>query len=152
MSLNVKDIIDHKLIDLDLNASNKKEAISRLAQLLAKQNYIVDQDLFVKDVYLREEEGITGMGNNVAIPHGKSAGVLKPCLAIGKTSQLIEWESYDETPVVLIFLFAVPANQEGVTIHLKLLSQVAAKLADESTLKQLKDEDDVERFIKILSR
>ncbi|HJE17742.1 MAG TPA: PTS sugar transporter subunit IIA [Enterococcus casseliflavus] len=51
-----------------------------------------------------------------------------------------------------MFLFAVPANQEGVTIHLKLLSQVAAKLADESTLKQLKDEDDVERFIKILSR
>lgn len=78
-------IFDRNVIDLNMKASTKDEVIRELATLLYKENYLSKLDDFIASVYEREAEGITGMGNNVAIPHGKSDSVMRAGIAIGKT-------------------------------------------------------------------
>lgn len=141
-------MLDPKLIDLEMTATTKREVINHLARKLFENGVVNDLDNYIKDVYLREEEGITGMGNNVAIPHGKSMGVKAPGIAIGRTKEMIEWESYDEQPVNLFFLFAVPEGKDGAEMHLKLLSQIAMKLANDEILEKLKEAQDVKEFRK----
>ena len=92
---------------------------------------------YVKDVYLRESEGITGIGNHVAIPHGKSDYVDHVGLAVGRTRDMVEWESYDEQPSDLFFLFAVPADSEGAKDHLRLIAELAGKLGNDSIMTKL---------------
>ncbi|MCB5952410.1 fructose PTS transporter subunit IIA [Enterococcus sp. BWT-B8] len=150
MTVDIKDILDRKLINLELKATNKNEVIEALAKMLSEKGTISDLETFIKDVYLREGEGITGLGNNVAIPHGKSEGVRIPSVAIGRTENYIDWESYDDKPVRLFFLFAVPDGNEGAEDHLRLLSQVAAKLADDDILTRLKEIRNEDTFINIL--
>ena len=97
----VKEILDKRVIDLNMKAGNKDEVIRHLAGLLKNAGYVEDLEGYVKDVYLREEEGITGIGGHVAIPHGKSEFVDKVGIAVGRTQQMVDWESYDEEPVDL---------------------------------------------------
>ena len=133
----VKDILDKKVIDLNMAAEDKESSIRYLSGLLYDAGYITDIDGYVKDVFVRESEGITGIGNHVAIPHGKSDYVKKVGIAIGRTKEMIPWESYDEQPVHYIFLFAVPSDNENAMMHLKLLSELAGKLGNEQTMKKL---------------
>ena len=77
----VKEILDKRVIDLNMKAGNKDEVIRHLAGLLKNAGYVEDLEGYVKDVYLREEEGITGIGGHVAIPHGKSEFVDKVVIA-----------------------------------------------------------------------
>lgn len=149
-SVDIVNILGDKMICLDLKAETKDDVIRKLAQLMYDDQKISNIDRFVRDVYLREAEGITGMGNNIAIPHGKSDEVSEACVAIGRTNNMIEWESYDEQPVNLIFLFAVPGDKKGANIHLKMLSQLATKLANEEVLEKLKKATAVEEFKKYL--
>lgn len=138
----VKDILDKKVIDLNMAAENKESAIRYLSGLLYEAGYITDIDGYVKDVFVRESEGITGIGNHVAIPHGKSDYVKEVGIAIGKTEKMIPWESYDEQPIHYIFLFAVPSDNENAMVHLKLLSELAGKLGNEQTMKKLESCND----------
>lgn len=133
----VKDILDKKVIDLNMAAEDKESSIRYLSGLLYDAGYITDIDGYVKDVFVRESEGITGIGNHVAIPHGKSDYVKKVGIGIGRTKEMIPWESYDEQPVHYIFLFAVPSDNENAMVHLKLLSELAGKLGNEQTMKKL---------------
>lgn len=149
--VDVTKILDFDLINLSLKATSKDEVIHELSELLLKKKCISDLKGFISDVYLREQEGITGMGNNVAIPHGKSKDVVHPSIAIGRTNHMIEWESYDNQPVQLFFLFAVPDDTAGAKLHLKLLSQIASKLANEAILEKLKKVSSKSEFINILS-
>lgn len=144
-------ILDNKVINLNLNATTKEEVIREMATMLYEENYVMDLDGFIEDVYEREQEGITGMGNNVAIPHGKSDSVLKAGIAIGKTASLVEWESYDEQPVNLFFLFAVPSDVEGAKLHLRLLSKVAVRLSDDELLEQIKKTCSSEEVVNLLN-
>lgn len=144
----IDDILDDQLIDLHLSAQNKDEVIHKLATKMSDRGLLKDVNGFIDDVYLREAEGITGMGNGVAIPHGKSVEVKSACIAIGRIDTPIAWESYDDQPVRLFFLFAVPNDKNGSITHLKLLSQIAGKLADEETLESLKQVKTVEEFKK----
>ena len=133
----VKEILDKRVIDLDMTAKTKDEVIRHLAGLLMEAGYIQDLEGYVKDVYLRESEGITGIGNHVAIPHGKSDYVDHVGLAVGRTRDMVEWESYDEQPSDLFFLFAVPADSEGAKDHLRLIAELAGKLGNDSIMKEL---------------
>jgi len=148
--MEVAEILKEKLINLNLEASNKKDVIFKLSDMMSEAGLLYDRDGFIEDVYLRESEGITGMGNNIAIPHGKSKDVRYPGVAIGRTKNMIQWESYDDQPANLFFLFAVPDDKEGSVIHLKLLSQLATKLADENLLDKIKQASSVSDFIKLL--
>lgn len=147
----VKEILDKNIVDLQMKAGNKDEVIRYLAGLLKNAGYIDDLESYVKDVYLREQEGITGIGGHVAIPHGKSAAVKKVGIAVGRTSQMIEWESYDEEPVDLFFLFAVPAGNEGATEHLRLLAELAGKLGNESVMGKLQAASTYEELLDTFS-
>lgn len=133
----VREILDQRVIDLDMKVKSKGEVLEHLAQLLKKAGYIDDLPGYLKDVYLREQEGITGIGNHVAIPHGKSDSVERVGIAIGRTKEMIEWESYDGEPSDLFFLFAVPSDSEGAKDHLKLISELAAKLGNNKTMEKL---------------
>jgi len=133
----VKEILDKRVIDLNMKAGNKDEVIRHLAGLLKKAGYVEDLEGYIKDVYLREEEGITGIGGHVAIPHGKSDFVDKVGIAVGRTEQMVEWESYDEEPADLFFLFAVPSDSEGSKDHLRLIAELAGKLGNETIMGKL---------------
>ncbi|MFD1671019.1 PTS sugar transporter subunit IIA [Agrilactobacillus yilanensis] len=139
----VKSVFDPKIVDLNINAKTKDEVIKHLAELLVKEGYVTDINAYTEDIYHRESQGITGMGDNIAIPHGKSSAVVKTGLAIGKTNQMIPWESYDEKPVNIIFLFAVADKKSDDKTHLRLLADVATRLGNEETLKQVKQAKDV---------
>jgi PTS system fructose-specific IIA component len=135
-NFSIADVINKDLINLELNASNKQEAILELTQMLYKKGIVTNAKDFSNDVFYRENEGMTGLGQGVAIPHGKSDSVIKTSLVVGRTQEPIEWESLDEKPVTIIILFAVK-NTDANTMHIKLLQKVAMLLADEAFIEQL---------------
>lgn len=144
--MELKDVLDERIIDLHVPANNKDEAIRYLAHKLRDADYIGNVDEFVKDIYLRESEGVTGIGNYVAIPHGKSDSVTQVGIAIGKLDHEIEWETLDDKGVKLIFLFAVSNNHEYARNHMKLLAQIAGKLGDDENIENLLKANSVEQI------
>ncbi|MCF1627713.1 PTS sugar transporter subunit IIA [Tetragenococcus koreensis] len=150
-NFNIADVITEGLIDLDLQAESKEEAILELTNILYKEGLITDVTDFSEDVFLREKEGATGLGQGVAIPHGKSDSVIKTALAIGKTTHPIEWESLDDKPVNIIILFAV-RNTEANTLHIKLLQKVAILLADDSFIHALCHVKTKKELLRLLSK
>ena len=135
--MNVIDVLDERVIDLNMKAADKKEAITNLAGKLKNAGYIADVESYVKDIYLRESQGQTGIGHYVAIPHGKSDSVTQVGIAIGKMENEIEWETLDGKGVKLIFLFAVGNDNENAKTHLKLLAEVARNLGNDEAVEQL---------------
>lgn len=130
-------VLDHRIVDLSMTAKNKDEALTHLSERLKEAGYITDIDQFKADIYLREAEGITGIGNYIAIPHGKSDAVENIGIAIGKVNDEIEWESLDGQGVKVIFLFAVSNNTDYARNHMKLLSEVARNLGNEAKVERL---------------
>lgn len=132
----ISNVIDEKLIALDMDVTTKEEMLERLTDLFDEQGKLNDRDAFLKDVMWREGEGQTGIGMGVAIPHGKSAGVNATSLAIGVSKNPLAWESLDDESVTVVILFAVTEGDSDV-IHLKLLQHVAMLLAHESFVEKL---------------
>ena len=135
--MEIKEIIDPTIIKTNLNGKTKDEVLYELANRLYEQEYITDVEAFVKDIYLREAQGQTGIGNYIAIPHGKSAYVKKVGVAIGVTENEIPWETLDGKGVKGIILFAVGDDTEGAQKHLKLLSLFARKLGNDEVVERL---------------
>jgi PTS system fructose-specific IIA component len=147
----VIEILDQRVIDFNMKAASKDEVLRHLAGLLKNAGYIEDEEEYLKDVYLRESEGVTGIGSHVAIPHGKSSSVSKVGIAVGRTNQMIEWESYDGEPSDLFFLFAVPADHTGAAVHLRLISELAGKLGNTTTMKRLQTAKSYEELLEAFS-
>ncbi len=142
--MDIKSVLDDRVIDLKMKAKNKEEAITYLAEKLKDAGYIADVEEYVADIYLRESQGQTGIGHYVAIPHGKSDSVTQVGIAIGKLEQEIEWETLDGKGVKLIFLFAVGNDNENAKTHLKLLAEVARTLGNDEAVQALLDAQTVE--------
>ena len=149
--MELKNALDERIIDLHLQASNKKEAITKLAEKLKESNYIDNLDEFISDIYLRESEGITGIGNYVAIPHGKSNSVKNIGIAIGKLDKEIEWETLDDKGVKLIFLFAVSNDCEYAKNHMLLLAGIAQKLGDDGSIEKLLNSKTIDELINVFA-
>ncbi len=147
----IADVITEDLITLEMTATTKKEAILELTNLLADQGVVTDVKGFSDDVFLRESEGMTGIGNGIAIPHGKSDSVSQTSLVVGKTKVPIEWESLDEKPVRVIILFAV-RNTDANTMHIKLLQKVAMLLADEDFIENMVSAQTKAEMMELLSK
>ncbi|WP_428909720.1 fructose PTS transporter subunit IIA [Niallia sp. Krafla_26] len=128
-TINLDNILDRNLIHVNVKASSKKEVLELLASKFLENNYITSSEEYLEDVYKREEAGVTGIGNYVAIPHGRSAAVEKVGAAIVILDEEVEWESLDETGAKIVILFAVGNDNEGSNAHLKLLAAFARKLA-----------------------
>lgn len=151
-SMDLKNVINRENVLVDIEGTTKEEVLKVLCNQLFNTGYINDVDDFYADVLAREEEGLTGLGKGIAIPHGKSESVINTTIAIGKTKQPIEWGSLDDKPVEVILLFAVK-NSDATTTHIKLLQKVAIMLADDEFLVALqKAENEDELFGMITQR
>ncbi|WP_333850222.1 PTS sugar transporter subunit IIA [Leclercia sp.] len=147
--MNISNVLNIKNIKLNMTAKTKEEAIEELADLLVLDGAVTHKDVFLKDVWLREEQGSTGFENHIAIPHGKSAGVAHTALAIGRTQHQIPWETMDGSDVRCVILFAVCLVDQNAT-HIRLLSQVSGSLADEEIIEKLLKENDPQKIIDLL--
>lgn len=136
MATDLAKVIKIETIKLDMEAKTKDEVLRELTTLLYNAGALSDKEAFLDDVYYRERLGSTGIGNGIAIPHGKSKFVSKTSLAIGRTKTDIEWETLDNKPVRFIILFAVKEENRD-SAHIRLLSQVATKLADDEVCERL---------------
>ena len=137
--MNLSEILDERIISIGLDANTKDDVLRKMTSLLKENDYISDEIEFLRDIYLRESEGITGIGNEVAIPHGKSKVVKNIGISIAKLKNPVKWESLDEGDVKLVFLFCVNDDKDFNINHMKLLSVVASKLADDDLLKSIKN-------------
>ncbi len=149
------DILNPNIIDLEVQGSTKDEVLRYLAKDLYNDGYINDIDQFVADIYLREAEGPTGMGNHISIPHGKSESVQKIGIAIGRTLQPVKWETamneegWQDTR--LIFLFCVSVDAEFAKNHMMLLSELAMKLGNDARVARLSTAATKEEIIELLT-
>lgn len=148
--MNVAEILKKEHIALGLSAASKEEVLEKLIDLLCENGALSDKKAFTEDVMERERVSSTGIGNSIAIPHGKSANVIETTAAIARLEKPITWSSADGEPVSFVVLLAVNENDKGVT-HVKLLSQMARKLASEETCKRLMDAADADEVIGIFS-
>lgn len=150
-NVDITKVINRNLVTLDLKARTKEEAIGELTDLLVLDDDVTSKKDFVKDVLFRETEGITGLGQGVAIPHGKSLSVKDTSIAIGLSHQPIKWESLDNEPVNLIILFAV-RDEDASKLHLKLLQHVAILLADDNFIEKIHNVKSKQEVINLLSK
>lgn len=140
--MNVTEILNSQIIKTHLQVKTKEEVLNELACMLKENDYITNQEGFIKDVYAREAEGQTGIGNYIAIPHGKSSYVKKIGVAIATTDHEIPWESLDDQGVKVIILFAVGDDIQGAQEHLKLLSLFARKIGNDEVVSKLLHAED----------
>ena len=147
--MELREILDENIIRIDLDASSKDEAIKKMSNILYENGYISNINQFVNDIYLREQQGVTGIGNGVAI-HGKSGSVTKIGIAIATLKEEIEWETLDGNKVKTIFLFCVNDDTNSDKTHLTLLSKVAAKLADDELLLKINNAKSVDEIVDCL--
>lgn len=130
-------LINESLVILNISAKTKEDAIRQLAVVAQKAGKINSVEDFTSSVLKREESCSTGVGNGIAIPHGKSKAVKEVMIAFGQSKQGIEWDSFDGNPVKMIFLLGVP--EENVNnVHLEILSQLSRKLMDDDFVENLK--------------
>ena len=148
--MDISSVLNVNNIKLNMTAKSKEEAIEELADLLVRDGAVINKDVFLKDVWLREEQGSTGFENHIAIPHGKSSGVARKALAVGRTQHQISWETMDGSDVRCIILFAVCLVDQNAT-HIRLLSQVSGSLADEEIVEKLLKEDSPQKIIDLLN-
>ena len=133
----LNDVLDRNTILTNLNANAKDDVIDALARRLREHGYIASVDAFVDAVHEREKEGATGIGNHVAIPHGRSETVNKNGVAIAVLDREIEWESLDDTGAKVVVLCTVGASGDGANEHLRLLSLFARKMAKQEVIDAL---------------
>lgn len=149
--VDIAKIVSPDLIKLNLVGTTKEEVIDELSDLLKKDNDVDNKQVFVEDVFKRETEGETGIGQGVAIPHGKSPAVKNTTIAIGLSDHPIPWETLDDRPVTAVILFAV-RDQDASTLHLKLLQQVAILLSDDNFISKLHHAKTKENVIQLLCK
>ena len=148
--MNISTVLNVKNIKLNMTARTKEEVIEELTDLLIQDGAVTNKEDFIRDVWLREELGSTGFENHIAIPHGKSSGVSRTALAIGRTQHAIPWETMDGSDVRCVILFAVCLVDQNAT-HIRLLAQVSGSLADEDIIAKLLVESDPHKIIALFN-
>ncbi|MBU6113411.1 PTS sugar transporter subunit IIA [Mammaliicoccus lentus] len=148
-TINLKKIINKDLMIINSQATDKDTILKELCLLLQEKKYINDYQSFLNDIYLREKEGVTGIGDGIAIPHGKSISVDETTVAIAVLKDEIEWETLDDQDVKVVILFAVK-DTDATTTHIVLLQKVATLLARETFIKQLKNIENKEELYDLI--
>ncbi len=131
-------LINKNLIVLNMEAKGKHEILRELIALIKKEGKITSEEQFLECVLHREKEFSTGVGNGIAIPHGRSETVNEALVAFAKLNNRIDWNSVDDELVDLIFLLGVP-DRNTENLHLKILAQLSRKLMDEDFVKVLRE-------------
>ena len=147
--MRITELLDKRSIRIDGAPKSKNEALDQMVELMAKSGKINDLEAYRQEVYRREEEGTTGVGEGIAIPHGKGAFVDKPGLAAMVVKDGVDYDSLDGEPVHLIFLIAAPNTKDNV--HLDVLSKLSVLLMDEDFSRALQNAKSPEEFMKIVN-
>ena len=148
--MKITDLLDVKSIELNGKPTSKKEAINKMVDLMCAGGNIKDKEEYKKVVFKREEESTTGIGEGIAIPHGKSDAVKSPGLAAMVVKNGVEFDSLDGEPADLIFLIAAPDTEDNV--HLDVLSKLSVLLMDEEFTSELRSAKTKEEFLKIIDK
>ena len=146
--MRITDLLDKQSISLNGAPKDKKEALDQVVDLMAKSGKINDVEAYRQRVYAREEESTTGIGEGIAIPHGKCDAVTKPGLAAMVVKDGVDFDSLDGEPVHLIFLIAAPNTKDNV--HLDVLSKLSVLLMDEQFSEKLRRAKTAEEFLRIV--
>lgn len=148
MYMNISEITNENMIQLNLSAKSKKDAIEELCDVLYTNGKLIDKKKFVKAVLKREKKVSTGIGMGIAVPHAKSRYAKEASFAFGRSTDGIDFKSIDGTPAHFIFLIAVPegADQE----HLDILSGITMKLMHEEIRNSIYNAQSASDILKIL--
>ena len=147
-NMRITDLLDKRSISLNAAPADKKETLALAVELMAKSGKLSDVEKYREQVYAREEESTTGIGEGIAIPHGKCDAVKAPGLAAMVIKNGVEYESLDGEPVTLLFLIAAPNTKDNV--HLDVLSKLSVMLMDENFTTSLRNAKSVEEFLQII--
>lgn len=148
--MRIRDLLSVQSIELGGKPGNKTEVLNHMVDLMAKGGNIADVETYRKGVFAREEEGTTGIGMGIAIPHCKSDAVKAAGLAAMTIKEGTDFESLDGTPAKIIFLIAAPNTSDNV--HLQVLSKLSVMLMDESFTNSLVNASSVEEFLSIIDK
>lgn len=148
--MRITDLLDKRSISLTGAPKSKSEALDQVVELMVKSGKINDQEAYRKQVYAREEESTTGIGEGIAIPHGKCDAVSKPGLAAMVVKDGVDFDALDGEPVTLIFLIAAPNTEDNV--HLDVLSKLSVLMMDEAFSDHLRKAETVEEFLAIIDQ
>lgn len=146
--MTIRDLLAAESINLNGTPAGKTEALNQCIDLMAKSGKIADVEKYRKGVFAREEEGTTGIGMGIAIPHCKSDAVTKAGLAAMVVKDGVDFESLDGTPAKIIFLIAAPNTEDNV--HLQVLSKLSVMLMDEQFTNSLINAGSVDEFLNII--
>ena len=148
--MRITDLLDKRSIAFDKNPANKQETLDMAVDLMCASGKINDTEAYRKQVYLREEESTTGIGEGIAIPHGKGDCVSKPGLAAMVVKNGVDFEALDDAPVTLLFLIAAPNTEDNV--HLSVLSKLSVMMMDQNFSDSLRNAGSVEEFLEIIDQ
>ena len=146
--MKIRDLLAVESIDLNGKATGKTDVLNQCVDLMAKSGKIADVEKYRKGVFAREDEGTTGIGMGIAIPHCKSDAVKKAGLAAMVVKNGVDFESLDGTPAKIIFLIAAPNTEDNV--HLQVLSKLSVMLMDEHFTNSLINANSVDEFLSII--
>lgn len=147
-NMRITDLLDKRSISLDAAPADKKATLDMAVELMAKSGKLLDVEQYRAQVYAREEESTTGIGEGIAIPHGKCDAVKTPGLAAMVIKNGVDYDSLDGEPVTLLFLIAAPNTKDNV--HLDVLSKLSVMLMDENFTASLRNAKSVEEFLQII--
>ncbi|MBI3990728.1 MAG: PTS sugar transporter subunit IIA [Candidatus Omnitrophica bacterium] len=148
--MKILEFLNTDAISLNLESEDKEGVISELVELLVKAGEVKEKDKVVKVIMNRESLGSTGIGQGVAIPHGKTDAVRKLIASFGISRKGINFDSLDGEPAYIFFLLIAPQNSAGP--HLKALARIAGMLKDKFCRDSLKNVKDHAELMKIFAQ
>ena len=146
--MKITDLISTASIDLNVKAKNKEELIEKAVKLMTKNGNIKDEQKYLELVTQREKQSSTGIGEGIAIPHGKGECITKPGLAAMVIPNGADFDALDGNKVNLLFLIAAPDTKDN--IHLDVLSRLSTLLMDASFRENLLNAKSKDEFLKII--
>lgn len=148
--MRITELLDKRSISLTGKPKNKSEALDQVVELMAASGKINNKEAYRSQVYAREEESTTGIGEGIAIPHGKCDAVDRPGLAAMVVKDGVDFDALDGEPVSLIFLIAAPNTKDNV--HLDVLSKLSVLMMDEDFSNSLRNAKSVDEFLAIIDK
>jgi PTS system nitrogen regulatory IIA component len=146
--MRISDILNEASVFQDLRSSTKKGVLEELSTVLVQEGKLPDRDKAVEVLLEREKLGSTGIGDGIAIPHGKMKGIKELVASFGRSIQGVDFESIDSKPTHLFFLLVAPENSAGV--HLKALARISRLLKDSRFRNRLMEAEDSRSLFQII--
>lgn len=148
MKSNLLDILTPERVIITMNVNSKKRLLEEVANIFCSSDASLDRDTIFQIFFERERLGSTGIGNHVALPHGRVSGLKRPLGMLATLKSPLDFDSIDKQPVELIFGLLVPADASEE--HLNLLAQLAKMFSHEDLVEKLVNADSTDSITSIL--